>query len=359
MSSPPPPSTISPPPTPSSTLYPKIHKPSDFVYAAKLLTPPPLTLSLVGTTKLHGTHADIVLTSSLSSSTEIRLQSRNQTSLAPGKNDNSGFAAFALPLRAQILELGRRIVARYEALNPGVVVEISEESPLVIAGEWCGKGIQKGVALTQLERCFVIVSLWVNGGWVLDENYKGVCDEAVGVYNISRAGYFHFSFDLEDADGSERAVQALADKVERACPFARTFGIEGMGEGIVWKAREYCGDPAFWFKTKGDALAVSQSNKVPPSAVAMENRHRAENFAKAVVTENRLMQGWEYMGEMGMERGLKGMGGFLGWVVQDCLAEEEGEMRKVGISKTVLKPAIVGIAKGWFERKVAGEARGG
>jgi hypothetical protein len=37
------------------------------------------------------------------------------------------------------------------------------------------------------------------------------------------------------------------------------------------------------------------------------------------------------------------------------LAEEEGEMRKVGISKTVLKPAIVGIAKGWFERKVAGE----
>lgn len=80
------------------------------------------------------------------------------------------------------------------------------------------------------------------------------------------------------------------------------------------------------------------------------------------MTESRLGHGWEYLGEMGLERGLKKgmMGAFLGWVVRDCLGEEEGEMRRVGTSRKELRPAIVGIARGWFERKVAaGEAGGG
>lgn len=91
-------------------------------------------------------------------------------------------------------------------------------------------------------------------------------------------------------------------------------------------------------------MAVSQSDKLPASAVATENRERVENFAKAIVTEIRLEQGWDYLSQ----KEAAGMGSFLRWVLNDCLVEEKMQMEKLKISKGKLSPAVADITKPWF-----------
>lgn len=112
----------------TSTLYPKIGKLSDFVHRSRSLDRD-LKLPLVGTVKLQGTHADIVI----GNDDNVRIQSRNRADLTV-EDDNLGFAAFAMPLREIILALKDRYIARYRALNPGK--PIRSEEPFLIAGEW-------------------------------------------------------------------------------------------------------------------------------------------------------------------------------------------------------------------------------
>jgi hypothetical protein len=319
-----------------TTLYPKIKKLTDFIYAAKGLRPHP-SIHLTGSVKLHGTHADIVF---VDNTDEIRLQSRNQLALGV-KDDNYGFAAFfAATNKMKILALRDRILERYHKLNPDIKVT----GDVVIAGEWGGTGVQKKVALATIPKFFAIISININDAWVPDWEYGDICDEDARFFHISKGGFFTQELHFNNVTQTEETIRKLTDAVEDECPFAKALGVSGRGEGIVWKATNHCSDPEFWFKSKGDLLAVSQSDKLPASAVAMENRERVDNFAKAIVTENRLEQGWEYLSK----KEAAGMGEFLKWILNDCLVEEKMKMEELKISKGKLSPAIAAITKPWF-----------
>lgn len=335
----------------SATLYPKIVKLTDFAYQAprSLSLKGKRTVALTGTVKLHGTHADVVIQSDGS----IRFQSRNRLSISPGKDDNQGFAAFASTRTKEWLDLKRRYIERFRALNPDTVLHTEQ---VLIAGEWCGKGIMKGVAVSNVPPLFVVFSVQINGDWVLDEEYGDISCEEVRVFNISKAGFFHHDFQLDDVDASRAVIQALVEKVEKECPFGAALGTSGKGEGIVWKPRDFHQKSGLWFKTKGDSFAVSTSHKLPPSAVALENRKRLENFARSVVTEQRLEQGWEYLEEMKLPQDMSGIGKFLWWVNKDVLAEEVREMEKLQVEKAQLGPVIAMIARPWFMTRTKGEA---
>ena len=314
-----------------------------------IVFPRPLFVSGNGGSRLEGEEEPVLF------------QSRNLLDIKPGKSDNCGFAAFATPLRKELLGLKKRVLERYWVLHHGDVGGgangVREESPLVIAGEWIGPGVQKGVAISKLsKRVLVIVGIHINGKWMPDEDFADIEDEVVGIYNISKAGYFRLDLDVQNTAQSTEEIRKLVADVERSCPFGRVMGVEGSGEGIVWKAKERCDDPNLWFKTKADSFAVSHSEKLPKSATAIENEKRVENFAKAVVTEMRLEQGWQYMREVGLVREMRNVGAFLKWIVEDVIAEEQGEMERVGVGKLALKPAVVGIAKRWYEVKVKKEA---
>ena len=329
-----------------STLYPKIYKLSDFVHRVRGLQTSPLqtkTVHLTGSVKLHGTHADIVFVSATSE--DFRLQSRNRKSLVPGNEDNAGFAAHIAGVgQRRILALRDRVVARYMELNPRTQID----GEITVAGEWCGEGIQKNAAVSQLPKFLVIISICILGRWVEDSKYADICDEDVGIFNIGRIGFFEHELNMDDVRASEMEIKRLVDEIERECPFAKALGATGHGEGIVWKATEYCGDADLWFKSKGDLLAVSHSSKLPASAVDMENRERVENFAKAIVTGPRLEQGWENSSQ----KDASGIGSFLKWIVNDCVIEEKREMEELKISKKKLSSAIVAIAKPWFWEKL-------
>ena len=303
---------------PATTLYPKTLKLADFIHAIQSLPEyrsSTATVSLIGSTKLHGTHADILFETC--DSNDFRLQSRNQLSLFPGGKDNVGFAAHVATLETEaILRLRDRFVERYRKLNPGVTWVKGE---VIIAAEWCGIGDQKKVAIGKVPRFMAIISLFINGEWVPDWEYHDIADEANQIFHVGRAGFFRHELSLDKTKESGVELKRLTDEVDRECPFARVVcGEEGRGEGIVWKAARHCGDPNFWFKTKGDLLAVSNVSKLPAAAVDKENRERVENFAKAIVTEVRLEQGWDYL----IQKNSSGTGLFLKWVTDDCLAEE-------------------------------------
>ena len=333
-----------------TTLYPKIHKFTDFLYHARRLNPRVESLDLTGTVKLHGTHADIVFERK---SNDIRLQSRNQLALSPEK-DNAGFAAFiAATEKKTLLNLRDRVIKSYRDLNPTEDVT----GDIVIAGEWCGAGVQKKVAISEIPKFFVIISININDSWLPDWQYADISEESARIFHTGKAGFFSHELNMNDVAASEAKIKALTDAVEKECPFAKALGISGLGEGIVWKATKHYNHQSFWFKSKGDLLEVSKSSKLPASAVDKTNRERIGNFAKAIVTENRLEQGWEYL----ESKNASSLGTFLKWVSEDCFAEEKREMETLQMTKRNLNPAITVIAKPWFwtrlERAGIEEAR--
>ena len=209
-----------------TTLYPKIFKLTDFLYAANYLRPAP-SIHLTGSVKLHGTHADIVFSPD---SDIIRLQSRNRKDLVPGNEENAGFAAFvaAIPIRT-LLVLRDRIINRFRKLNPeaGLLHEI------VVAGEWCGTGIQKKVALATIPRFFAIISINVNDCWLPDRDYADISDEEARIFHISKAGFFEHELRFDDVEASKAKIKAFTDAVEGRMPFCQS-------DGCIWAWRGHC-----------------------------------------------------------------------------------------------------------------------
>ena len=333
----------------TSTLFPRIGKLKDVLYEARKRNID--SLDLIGTVKLHGTHADLVI----NADDQVRCQSRNQLDLQP-THDNIGFATFAAPLKRDIVNLKNTIIARYRKLNPST--PFSAQHPVIIAGEWCGVGIQKKVALNRLNKQFVIISIKCNNRWLPNVGYCDINNEPIGIYNIARAGFFHISLALDCIGEAEAELEDLTKQVVKECPYARTFGVLGTGEGIVWKTREYVSKPDFWFKSKGEMFEVTAHRKLPASSKVLKYDSRVHDFAMAIVTDNRMEQGLDFLKEMEVTMDMKGLGTFLKWIVEDCLKEESIEMEEAGINEKNLKPAITNIAKDWYQARVGASISG-
>ncbi|KAF2814741.1 uncharacterized protein BDZ99DRAFT_458733 [Mytilinidion resinicola] len=338
-----------------STLYPKIRtKLKEIIHDLQLIhefaseCPPPTKLMVTGTVKLHGTHADILIYPD----NTIVLQSRNCLNLSITA-DNHEFAASMATKTAALLSLRDRYYERSKRLFPKVVID--EHAPLILAGEWIGQNIQKGVALVHLSKRFVIVSASLNGGWEPDLLYAGLESEADGIYNISRAGFYHAAIDLADPEATEQRLQGIAEEIAAECPFAKTFGVKGAGEGVVWKFDSFPHRERVWFKTKGGPFKPNYAprpTKGPPSDKVLDEQSAqqktAVDCAKAWCSEGRLEQAWDYLRETGKERNIKGLGLFLKWIVEDILVEERWDMEQLGVQPGLLKKAIADIAKPWY-----------
>ncbi|KAK4945876.1 hypothetical protein LTR10_014967 [Elasticomyces elasticus] len=344
----------------SSTLYPKIsgklaeihYHLNSYRHFHPALSPHPNSYPFIGTTKLHGTHADILI----KATGEISLQSRNRTDLSVA-NDNLGFAAFCLARELAIRRLAARILDRSRTLHH--TSELGEE--VLLAGEWIGSGIQRGVAISKMEKSFVLCSIRIENkrSWEHIEDYADISNHAEGLHNVSKAGFFHLDYSFEDEGAAFLAeAKILTLGVADACPFGKAMGVDGKGEGIVWTPSRLSDLPNtedFWLKTKEEhfrSVAVPQrKEKLPESADA---REKAKAFAELNCTEGRLGQAWAYLLEMGVGRDMKGMSTFLGWMTKDIEVEEKREIESGGFGR-MWKGEVARVAKVWYERKLAEE----
>ncbi|KAJ4351614.1 uncharacterized protein N0V89_006957 [Didymosphaeria variabile] len=304
-------------------------------------------IPIVGTVKLHGTHADILVTSD----NIIILQSRNNAVLLKTA-DNLGFANAMSWKQPTILRLRDQFLTRWKELNPNKT--LSTELPITIAGEWIGEKIRKGVAISRLSRRLVIISAKINGAWVTDNDYADIEAPEDDIYNISRAGTYHSILYPEEPHKTINELEALADTIAAHCPFAESFGISGEGEGLVWKLVPYISDSDLWFKTKGGHFkpTFTPAPKKPPVDQA-EKCELAKALAKSWCSEQRLEQGWDYLREKGIEQNMKGIGAFLKWVQVDILTEEKGYVAEHGVDEELLRKEIIGRAKPWYLEKYA------
>jgi len=293
------------------------------------------TLEFEGTVKLHGTNAGIARFEG-----EQWFQSRERI-LSVG-SDNAAFAAHMSVIPEADMD------AMFESIE--AQVPTTEEHPVLVFGEWCGSGIQKGVAISNVDKMFVVFKVKVNDMWLTREQVQALTlPRANRVFCIYDFPTYSVTIDFGNPQLMQNELGDLTMKVEAECPVGRAFGHRGVGEGIVWS---YVGqDPkwrgsSYWFKVKGEKHSASKVKTL--AAVDVEKLESVQKLVEMMVTENRLNQGLTVMKEQGLEPTQKTTGDFLRWVFNDCVKEELDTIMANGVEPKDLGGPISQKARTWY-----------
>lgn len=310
----------------------------------------PATVRFTGTVKLHGTNA-CVGRNLLTGATWC--QSRNN--IITVEKDNAGFAAFA----TKQAELFDRIFRDVRTLTGSS--QRANDIRVYIYGEWCGSGIQKGVALSELDRMFVIFNIvWTTGEtnehgdtiktWLEPEAISRFLAAAKGksgkepVYYIHDFPTFSMDIDFKTPKLFQNELCSITEEVEKECPVGKHFGVSGTGEGVVWTGslQTDAGLKHFRFKVKGEKHSVTKVKKL--ANVDHEKLKSINEFLDYAVTENRLKQGYgEFLDPCGRDTGK-----FISWMVKDVLKEESDTLKANGLEEKDVKKGIAERSRRWF-----------
>lgn len=276
------------------------------------------TLTFRGTVKLHGTNSAIVKYK------DGRVEFQSRERVLTLQQDN---AQFMLNMMNKDLDF----------LFDG----IEFEDYIAIYGEWCGQGIQKGVAISEIEKSFFIFATSIDHKWT---NILRT-DHTQRIYDIKNFQTYSIEIDFNYPKLSQNKLQELTLEVEKECPVGRSFGVSGIGEGIVWASR----DRKYVFKVKGEKHSVTKVKTL--ASVDIEVINSMNSFIEYACTEERLKQGIQYLKENNLDLELTSLGAFLKWVVNDIRKEEADTMKKNNLNKNVY-PLISKKARMWFNNHI-------
>jgi len=138
----------------------------------------------------------------------------------------------------------------------------------------------------------------------------------------------------------------LTEQVERECPVGKQFGIDGVGEGIVWKHITEDGG-MLKFKVKGQKHSVSKVKKL--ASVDPEKIESVNNFVKYAVTENRLNQGFQEICDNEPDRAK--LGQFIRWVSADIAREEKDVLDANNLTMKDVGHRLSSASRDWFFSK--------
>jgi hypothetical protein len=280
------------------------------------------------TVKIHGTNAGILL----GKDGTIGFQSRNNI-ITPEKDN----AAFAFTMNQLPVHELRQFFAA--------------DSDVYIFGEWCGENIQKGVAVCQLPKMFVVFGAFENDVRVGLDKLKKIKLPKHRIFNIHDFFNFEFEIDFENPHHAQYLLTKLVEDIEEKCPVGAFFGVTGVGEGVVCQPVDESGkwdfrDTGLWFKVKGSDHSASKVK-----TLASPNIEHIENIKKFVgyaVTESRLNQGLDYLREQHLEIDTKNTGAFLKWISNDVMKEESDTMSANGLDIKHVGSALSKKAREWF-----------
>lgn len=290
--------------------------------------------------KLHGTNAGV----RIDPDGTVTALSRN--GVVTKKDDNAGFAAWVETRETEFASLSRNFT-------------------IVLFGEWCGPGIQKGVAVNKIpHRVFAVFGMRVPE---LDAvAFKPEFLEALvsGIEDVHVIPWYadgeEFVVDWSSAGENLQQVVDVINKrveeVEREDPWARDqFGVSGVGEGLVFyphaRGDSYKLFSSCVFKAKGEKHAVVA--KTQPAQVDPTVAQDVAEFARMVATEARLLQGATLVASRGksLMYDMKHMGEFLKWVVEDVKRECVAEIDALEVDKKLALAAVMKHSRGWFADK--------
>ena len=285
--------------------------------------------------KLHGSNCAVLV-----GEHDIATQSRT-TMLTP-RSDYKGFSAWV-----------HEHAAYFRGLRPG----------LVVFGEWCGPGVEQGMAVSQAPRKLFAVFAIRDGARIIHEP-----DEIAALLAASsgpRPADLHvlpwegepFTLDFGARAQLEDGAAALNQRVvevEREDPWVRrTFQVSGLGEGLVLYPIAVDDGPAptdpeglaaLMFKAKGDkhrTAATKQAVQVDTSVVAS-----VDEFVALMVSEPRLQQGLATVcdGVASPQH----TGKFLTWLVADVRKESTAELAASQLQWAQVEKAVQARARAWY-----------
>jgi len=247
-------------------------------------------LEYTGKIKLHGTSACIAKIGE-----EVFFQKRSQ--VLGSLDDNNGFKSKMI------------LNGDYSFLFDNYDFKES----CYIYGEWCGKGIQKKVASSQVEKFFCIFAVLCDGEFV---DTKNVNYPEKHIYNVSQIPDWKIIIDFNNPELAEEKINEYINQVEKEDPFMKeVFNIAGLGEGIVYYLNN---KPQF--KTKGEEHRISGSkeNKTIQADIPMYTE--TITFVESVVTQARVSQAFSTL-ELDI-RNKNNYGKIIKWLLEDILKEE-------------------------------------
>lgn len=307
--------------------------------------------------KLHGTNAGVRVHVNTG---EVFAQSRNRT--LSFHDDNAGFAKWV-----SANEDFFRDILSSEHLPK------KDFSKIVVFGEWCGKGIMKGVSIASLDRkIFAVFSILLylsdEKMWVLvePEALSKIIGEHEDVYVLPWHSTVDIDFsDKESMRESVENINSYVEEIEVSDPWVeKTFNLEGPGEGLVWYP-VICENPneegihvdrnildeetlsRLIFKTKGEKHRVKKSKA--PAAVDLELAKDIEDFVEKFVTEARLEQALQE--SCNGDTSKQNIGKFLKWIGNDIKSESQEEVESLECDWRNLAKAISNKSRMWFLKK--------
>ncbi len=289
--------------------------------------------------KLDGTNAGV----QVFCDGKVATQSRTQV-ITP-KNDNLGFA-------------------NWVDRNLEYFSNLASSEHLTIFGEWCGQGIQKRTAISKIDRkVFVVFAMQFGGvdGQVprLEIDPKKICDYFPHHNDIFVLPFYDNPITIDFGDQAQLKSQTevlnqMVQEVENLDFWVKeTFGIEGIGEGLVFYPE--ISDPVnglsyseLFFKAKGEKHQVVKTKKrvqVSPEKVAS-----IEEFVRLFVTEPRLEQGVTEacQGELDIKK----MGVFLQWFANDVKKESVDELECAQLTWKDVNKAVSKAAREWYQKRI-------
>ena len=276
------------------------------------------TLTFKGTVKLHGTNASVCF----NSENGFWIQSRQN--IITIEKDNAGFAFFAESHKIQLCSLLDDLIDENQIDTKVYTVSIY--------GEWAGKGIQKGVGISQLDKAFYVFGVKVskpqdeefNAYWIDSSNVRNA---ECRIFNVEDYETYSIDVDFNMPQLAQNKFGEITEKVENECPISKAFGIDnGLGEGVVWSV-EYK-DSVHRFKVKGDKHSVTKVKKL--ASVDVEKLKTIQDFINYSVTENRFNQAIENVfGKEDLD--VKKMGDLIRWFLKDVASEEMDTMVENGL----------------------------
>ncbi|KIG18415.1 RnlB RNA ligase 2 [Enhygromyxa salina] len=303
------------------------------------------------TVKLHGTNAGVNC-----SPEGLVMQSRSRV-ITVG-DDNAGFAAWmAEPQRVAAV---RAIEASVRAAGG-----LDAATPVTIFGEFVGPGIQKGTAVNALpaRQWVVFAARILKDETDHDAGYLDVIGPFENAYadadihSVFDAPTHELGIDFDSRESKLEAAsraEALTQAVEAQCPWGARFGIQGIGEGLVWTPiGPHWGHTGLYFKTKGEQHKGTKRTKSQGPQIDPEVLAGIEAFIEFAVTDNRLEQGLDTLGEQGHSLEMKNMRFFLQWVGQDVKRECSSDLEASGLEWKTVSRAVTTKAKNFFVKRIS------
>ncbi len=307
-------------------------------------------LTLMGTVKLHGSNFSVCF----NNIDGFWVQSRSN--IITPQSDNAGSAFFAESKKDILLSIINEIATKYNIdLNTNTITVYSE---------WAGKGIQKGVGITNVEKSMFIFAVKISpiidandveaiknnpAYWVNSAGFRSVDNR---IYNIEDFKTYSIEVDFNTPQLSQNKIIEMTLEVEEECPVAKSFGFPNtIGEGIVFSLLKPTGERLF-MKSKGEKHAGKSKVKTLHAVDDEKIKKQIEIAEKVTPTwrlEQMLTESCDLLNGGSVDN--TKLGGFIRLVINDVLKEELSVISEAGLYPKEINKHISDISRKYFFMK--------